>query len=322
MPGNLFGNGPGFFDAITHLFANKKAASREATAVAPSPSSLSDVEAAFNAALIQLNRKIDDLSRRERGEMGEAGSLAVAAQAREERLRSLHAQVVEDILALHGRLGTGIDRTALDELSTFVDECAQAEGKQGEELLQCCRSGILRRLHLEAGPVAWAKMDAALRVAGEDWPVATQRDRFEDEATFAHRLQHKRREAAAAFSGYPIGRSAELIKGVERAWKSDYPERGTPLWRELVMEGVATGLRAQVFKGYVECLKQHQGIIVKRATELVGRELEELHKVLAEKGAGTLEDAHRVGASSQRLLNEVIPEQAWQVVKGALHSEK
>jgi hypothetical protein len=48
---------------------------------------------------------------------------------------------------------------------------------------------------------------------------------------------------------------------------------------------------------------------------LVGRELGALQAVLAEKNLTSLEDAHRVATASGRVLDEVIPEIAWQVIK-------
>ena len=109
--------------------------------------------------------------------------------------------------------------------------------------------------------------------------------------------------------------STGLIRGIERAWQADYPGPGTPLWRELVLEGVATALRARILQGYYERLLANKAKIVDRATELVGRELAALQAALAEKNLTSLEDAQRVATTSRRVLDEVIPEIAWQVIK-------
>jgi hypothetical protein len=153
-----------------------------------------------------------------------------------------------------------------------------------------------------------------LAAQNEVWPETTHRDPIEEEADFERRRQLKFREMQHDFVNYDLVRSAELIRGVERAWQADYPEPGTSLWRELVLEGVATGLRARILQGYYERLQANKAKIVDRATALVGHELAALQTALAEKSLTSLEDAHRVATTSRRVLDEVIPEIAWQVI--------
>jgi hypothetical protein len=231
-------------------------------------------------------------------------------------MNAAHARILADILAMHSKLATGIDPPTLDALATFLKDCAEkvAEERSVPAVMPCCRSSILRRFHREAGGGAWGELAERLTSQNKAWPETTQRDPVEGEEAFEQRRQIKYREMKDDFVNYDLARSAELIRGIERAWQADYPEPSTPLWRELVLEGVATALRARILQGYYQRLLANKEKIVDRTAGLIGRELGALQAALAEKNLTSLEDAHRVAATSSRVLDEVIPEIAWQVI--------
>jgi hypothetical protein len=313
MKNSSTGNGHSIFEAISQLFG--KATPSPPTAAAPS---LSEMESAFNLALQQLNGKIEELQRQKLQTVdGRAASPAAHAEERERRMHAAHSLILNDILAMHRKLATGIDKPVLDALTIFLRECVMkvAEEHSTPEVMPCCRGSILRRFHHEAGSVAWAELEEQLTAQKEVWPETTARDPFEGDAAFEQRRRLKYRDLQNDFVNYALPRSAELILGIERVWQADYPDPGTPLWRELVLEGVATALRARIFQGYYDRLLANKEKIVARATELVGRELGALQAVLAEKNLTSLEDAHRVATTSGRVLDEVIPDIAWQVIR-------
>lgn len=312
MKDNHNGNGHSLFDAISQLFG-KSAPS--APVVADKTPSLPEMENAFNTALQQLNGKIEQLQKEK--QVQTEVSPSAPAEERQRRIEREHALILDDILSMHRKLATGIDPPALDALAKFLGESAEKiiEGPSLQEVMPCCRRGILRRFHREAGGVAWAELEERLATGHEAWPATTQRDPFESDATFAHRQQLKYRETCNDFVNYDIVRSSDLIRGIERAWQSDYPEPGTPLWRELVLEAVATALRTRILQRYYDRLLKNKEKIVGRAAELVGQELGTLQTVLAEKNLTSLADAHRVATASTRVLEEVIPEIAWQVIR-------
>lgn len=314
MKNSSTGNGHSIFEAISQLFGSATPA--QPVTAAPS---LSEMESAFNVALQQLNGKIEELQRQKlQTAGGTVASPAAHAEERERRMNEAHSRILSDILVMHRRLATGIDKPALDALTAFLRECALkvAEERSVPEVMLCCRSSILRRFHHEAGSIAWEELEGRLTTQNEVWPETTARDPFEGDAAFEQRRRLKYRDLQNDFVHYALPRSAELILGIERAWQADYPDPGTPLWRELVLEGVATALRARILQGYYERLLANKEKIVARATELVGRELGALQAVLAEKNLTSLEDAHRVATTSGRVLDEVIPEIAWQVIRG------
>lgn len=308
-------NGHNLFDAISQLFGKPSPSNQ----VENSSPSLPEMESAFNTALQQLNGKIEELQRQQQLQPRGSRELSAITQAeeRERRMQHAHALIFNDIVKMHRKLATGIDPPALESLAKFLGECVEkvVVGPSLQEMMPCCRRGVLRRFHLESGGAAWAELEERLSAGGEAWPAMTQRDPFEGDADFIHRQQLKYRERCNDFLNYDIARSSELIRGIERAWQSDYPEPGTRLWRELVLEGVATALRARILQRYYDRLLKNKDKIVGRAAELVGRELGNLQQVLARKSLNSLEDAHRIATTSSRVLDEVIPEIAWQVVR-------
>jgi hypothetical protein len=105
--------------------------------------------------------------------------------------------------------------------------------------------------------------------------------------------------------------------GVVPGWGADYPERGSPLWAECALEGVAAGIRAQLLRDFVDFLNRDRDALWSRVEASVGTELQELQRVL-EGGAPSIERANAVMASSLRVLDELVPEVAWQMVRSAL----
>lgn len=309
-------NGHNFFEAITQFFGKSRLLEQKEDG--NKQPSLPEMENDVVLAIQQLNSKIEQLQR-EKNERAAGDVLPVEslAQERERRMQKEHAAILKDILSMHHQLKTGIDASALDGLVQFLAECMKKVdmGPSLQGVMPCCRMGVLRRFHHEAGSVAWAELEASMQDAKESWPEMAQRDPVEDAAAFERRQQHKFQDMRNDFINYDLARSHGLIRGIERAWQSNYPEQGTPLWRELVLEGVATALRARILHRYYDRLLANKEKIVGRVAELVGHELGTLQAVLAEKNLTSLEDAHRVATASSRVLEEVIPEIAWQVIK-------
>lgn len=305
-------NHHGFFDAVSGLFG----AERKPLPASPADGSFTEVQNSFNNALRQLNEKIELLRHETAQELPGKESVETLAQAKQRRTERVHTAICEDILAMHLRLGTGIDRPALEKLAALLRECGEmtAQGKLSQEVMPRCRASILGRLHREAGSLAWAELEQRLATCNVAWTETTLRDPLDSDDEFERLRRLKYREIQEGFIDDDLLRSSRLILGIESAWQSDYPERDTPLWRELVLEGVATALRARIFGAFYERLLQNRDLILTKATELVGQELDGLNQTLG-KAVTTLEDAHRVAISSYRVIDEVIPDVAWQVVR-------
>ena len=305
--------GRGFFDALGRLFVPGR--SRDDGRGKVVVNDFAATQGAFNQALQRLNAKIE-LLRRE-GETN-ADSPVLTAGAAEDRLRRMarqQAAMRDDILSWHRQLGTGIDDAELARLATFM----QATGKQvaaGEAALEVqprCRRSILLRLQKEAGELAWSELERLCAAAGASWPETLRRDPLDSPETFERLRRDKRQENRAAFIDDDVLRSGQLLLGIESAWQSDYPERGTPPWQQLALDGVASALRARLLEGYFARVLSLRDAILARAVAQVGPELEALNRTVG-AGVVTLEDAHRVAASSYRILDEIIPAIAWEMI--------
>jgi hypothetical protein len=105
--------------------------------------------------------------------------------------------------------------------------------------------------------------------------------------------------------------------GIVRGWGADYPDRGTPLWEECALEGVAAGIRAQLVRDFVELLRREQDALLARVEASVGKELAGLQATL-HGGVQSIEQASEAVASSLRVLDQMVPEIAWQQVRAQL----
>jgi len=270
----------------------------------------------FDTALDRLNAKIEERRQGVLIEQRGNGKAGVAEKARLEE--TIHREMREDIQTAHRQLATGLEPADIDGLRSYLQELDKigAPGAESHDPLERARYSIFRRFHLEAGKIAWRELEDRMRERGVSWPELVKAHPFlsaeEIDQERRRRLDDKRLD----FLNDGIHKSSEIIVGVVTAWKSDYPDRGTPLWQALALEGVATALRARWLKSFVEGLRQERAEVERKAAELLGGEIAAINDCLRQ-GCGSLVDAHRLVASSLKILDEVIPDIAWQQVRTA-----
>jgi hypothetical protein len=124
-----------------------------------------------------------------------------------------------------------------------------------------------------------------------------------------------------AFLAQDQERAAERTLGVVRVWGGDYPERGSPLWQESVLEGVAAGIRGALMREFVELLRRDQALLLSRTESAIGKELTALQRAVA-SGLGSVEEANAVLMHSLRAIDEVVPEIAWEHLRAQLPSAR
>jgi hypothetical protein len=105
--------------------------------------------------------------------------------------------------------------------------------------------------------------------------------------------------------------------GIVRGWGADYPDRSSPLWEECALEGVAAGIRAKLVRDFVELLRRDREALVARIESSVGKEIAGLQAAV-QAGVQSIEQANQAVASSLRVLDEMVPEIAWQHVRSQL----
>lgn len=302
----------GFLDGLAGLF--RPDPPPPATAP-PEEHGLKNLREQFDAAIHRLEAEIETRQREltipEIAEHRQGETVKNKVQL--EALR--HQEIREDIEAMHQRLGTGLNTAELDELRAFLLETDQAvaPGAQSRQVLPRARFSIVNRFHLEAGQIAWGELEELLTRAGLSWPETAYTHTFMTTEEIEQLRRSKREEARQTFLQNRIGKSSELLLGIVAAWKADYPERGTPLWQMVVLEGVASALQARQLRLLVERLRQMRPTIEAAVASLLGEEIEAINSCL-QQGVGSLDRANRLVGESLQVLDEKIPDLAWQQV--------
>jgi hypothetical protein len=311
----------GFLDSLGRLFrAQRDERAPDATPKgAPTASGFAKLEADFQAAIRELNERVEAHQQGVRQTARSAGpareSTEDRAADRQRRIDASHRAIREDIEKMHARLATGITGADIDAISAFVAELepAAAEDRNSHDLLPRARYAIAEKLRAEAGELAIARIVALLSREKLDWPDPTHH-----RATMsAEEIERSRRRRLAdvreGFLVQGFRTIAERMNGIVRGWGGDYPDRDSPLWEESVLEGVAAGIRGSLLRDFVEVLHRDRDELLLRAEAAVGKELGALQSVLA-GGVHSIEQANQAVASSLRVLDEVVPEIAWEAV--------
>jgi hypothetical protein len=315
----------GFLDSVVGLFRGK-AGETPATAPASAPRAgrLETLSASFEAALADLDRKAEELRRQ--SEASAAGGVAQPeergvdpAAERARKMKAAHAAIRAGIEAAHARLGTGLDKADLEPLRAYLEEVATlvAADKGSQELISRARFAIAKKIQREAGELAVARLVELLERAKEGWPDPVR----QGPSARADEIERSRRrrlaETRESFVSQDLAKTAERLLGVVSVWGSDYPEPGTPLWEEMVLQGVAAGIRARLVKDSIELLRRDRDQLLASTEASIGKELDALRRVL-QTGVASLEQANQAAASSLRVLDEVVPDVAWEQIRSEL----
>jgi hypothetical protein len=215
----------------------------------------------------------------------------------------------------------------LDILKEYLDKVSEisSSGEHSQEVLSRCSSSILKRIHFEAGILAYEKMNKCLAKHNESWPTRIPKDPTISTKETQEIVRRNQINLRKNFINYNIHQSSLVIFGIVEAWKSDYPEAGSDLWNIVVLEAVTTALRAKLMHIFTTQLRHDRDFIENKAKELIGAKLSELNRTL-KGGITSLSDAHRAVSSSLKILDEVIPGLAWehlqQVLPEARQTEK
>jgi hypothetical protein len=300
----------GFLDSIAVLFGRKQ--EPEAPVSQAPAGAFGKLEADFEAALRELDQKVEEARRAARPAAREAGTARAArSDDREKRLEAVYQAIREDIEAMHVQLGTGIGSAEMNALTESLTELEtlSAAGRDSHELLPRARFAIANRLLRESGELAIVHLTTLLERADIGWPDPNYWPR----ATPEQLEQSQRRRRAGvreSFLAQGFGRIAERTLGVVASWGTDYPDRGSPLWQETVLEGVAAGIQGHLLEEFVEVLRADRELLLGRIEASIGKQVSALQEVV-EKGVHSIDQATQAVATSLRALDELVPELAW-----------
>jgi hypothetical protein len=307
---------PQFLDSLKHLFRAKPG---EAQPAKPNEDrDFEQLRTNFDAALHDLDKKAEEY-RRQRAAGSSApglvGSTGDRAVERERYIANIRQTIRKDIGSMHEKLGTGVGAD-LEALSTFLQEVAvEADaGKDSHELVPRARARAVQRVQKEAGELALARLEVLQLRQNLEWPDPTHHDPgAQPEEIESSRRRHLA-EVRESFLGQSLSQTTERLLGVVTVWGSDYPHRGSPLWEETVLEGVAAGIRGDLFRECLEVARRDEDQIASLAEVSIGKELIKLQQVL-KAGVTSVEQANQVGASALRVLDEVVPDLVWEHIR-------
>ena len=310
----------GFLGPVMRLFRREEAPPPRAAA----PAQTASIHAGLEAAIHELNQRIDERRR--------AAATQVAAQpgaqrateeeraaASQRRMESAHRTIREDIEAMHAKLETGLASADLERIAASLRELAAgaSEGKDSHELLPRARWAVGERLRREAGELAVARLVALLKRREMSWPDPTHYRPGALPEEIERSRSRRLRDVRAAFLAQDFEPAADAVLGVVRAWRSDYPNRSTPLWEETVLEAVAAGIRGHLIAAFVEVVRRDREQILSGTETSIGKQLAALQALLA-GGVDSIEQANQAVASCLRVIDEVLPETVWEHVRAQL----
>ncbi len=307
----------GFLDSLARIFREPEPSAEPAAAGASGEERLEALGASFRAAVGELQEKVESLR-------GEAGAVRRERQratpedrvaARERRMAETHLRIRSEIEQMHAQLGTALKGDDLDAITAELEEMEQvvSEGRSSHELIPRVRYAIGEKLRHEAGELAVERIRGLLERAEISWPDPTRHDPGASEEQVERSRRRRLAETREAFLAEGFLRTAQRSLGIVSGWGSDYPDPGSPLWQECVLEGVAAGIRGQLAVAFLEVLERDRDLVLEGVEELIGNEVAELHKVLGD-GASTIPDANRVVARALQAVDGVVPELAWKHV--------
>lgn len=304
----------GFLDSLADMF--KSSREREDVLQGGDPVEMLQVD--FDDAVRRLEEKVEERLRQSVSTGAVKAPRATAAD-RETRREIAHREIREDIEKMHARLGTDIDSAEMEELSSQTAELERLwqSGKGSHELIPRARYAIAEKIQLEAGPLAVARLRKLLRQEGMNWPDPTRHQPSASEDEIERSIRRRMGEIEANFLSSDMQRTSKRMLGLVSGWGGDYPERGSALWEETVLEGVAEGIRARLTTEFVDLVREHKEIFEARTEELVGETFGVLQRSL-ESGVDSIDDASRAVSATFRVLDEVIPELAWEFIHAEL----
>jgi hypothetical protein len=272
----------------------------------------------FDDAVRRLEEKIEERLR-QRVSTGAIKAPRATPADREARRKIAHREITEDIGKMHARLGTGIDDAAMEELSSqLVDlDSLWRSGKGSHDLIPRARYAIAEKIQQETGPLAVARLRNLMRQGGVSWPDPIRHQPSASEDDIERSIRRRMGEIQANFLSSDMQKTSSRMLGIVSGWGGDYPERGSALWEETVLEGVAQGIRARLGSEFIDLVRENKEIFEARTEELVGEPFDVLQRSL-ESGVDSIHDASRAVTATFRVLDEVIPELAWEYIHAQL----
>jgi hypothetical protein len=216
-----------------------------------------------------------------------------------------------DIVELHRKFGTGINKKGLWSLHAFMKNAAAHETECSSQDLfhkhiECNVMGFLRE---KALGLAWERLEDYMDRFGISFPVPESMLDHEDNVRNAEVREERKKTAGAEFRKMPPQQIAEMILGNIPVWVYSYPEKGSYLWLLTALQGVAAGLAARFFLEHLGYWEKNSPQLLKKIAQTFNNKI----KMLRERGekAVDLSEVFNVSRDLRQMSKEDIPAFIW-----------
>ncbi len=250
----------------------------------------------------------------------QARKSALEEEKRQMELR--RAEMLQDIVALHTKLGTGFSQADLEKMASGLKEHVNLfSNRNTDGLADQGLLSILASVQEDSLKVGWDRLDAELKKAGLEWPRPSGISPSSSADEIAHKSALHLEQQHKDYLTTPLPRLADLMLGVVPAWRSCYPERNGAVWTETVFQAVAGAWSAERHARVVALGLEAAEELRAKVAENLAKELQPVQARLAE-GVSSLAEARNLSDQATNITRTVGREIFWAVVGPKLEAAR
>lgn len=221
----------------------------------------------------------------------------------------------EDILELHGRLGTQLRETQLEELSAFVRHHWQelGLGRSADHLAEATLRAVARRLHKESLIWGWDRFCHLFQERKLEWPEPLGISPHASAEEYSQHQDLDRAILRTRFESGEILRMADLVLGVVPVWGAVFPDRGGIVWRHSTFEAVAGALALKRLSQMDRLAHQQRPELERRLTEVLTEPLRQIEEQLRSPFASAEED-QLLAERAREICQVQAAEEVWRLI--------
>lgn len=305
-------------EQLTDMFG-KKADAAPPQAAAPEAQPARFTLGELHRSLELLRGESESVRLRETEEQRKARLRAEKEEADRLGAEQHRKEMLEDILALHGKLGTGLDRAALERLREQGESWLKGfhDSAGADDLasrsLACVAAGLYRRV----GELAWDELHGRMKAHGVPWPdpIGMSPHADADDLSRARALQQVREKADFVETRAVL--ALDRMLGIVEVWGATYPDRGSGPWNSTALRGVGAALRLRLLGKAFEAARDRRDELRQGLNLLLQEKLSEVQALLA-RGVTSMAEADRISRETERIVQDLAPQFVWDGVKDAV----
>ncbi|MCA9795453.1 MAG: hypothetical protein KC910_26780, partial [Candidatus Eremiobacteraeota bacterium] len=194
------------------------------------------------------------------------------------------------IMSMHARLGTGLDHDQSKRLAEFVKSHRPvASAKLEAEVDQA----VMGHLYFKVGELAWSHLGELIAANGLEWELSSELLHGRDPSDVKALKAQKTEEMRLEFLDMTPQETAEMMVGEVKVWSTLYPDPGTWLWKETVLQGVGSALRAGLYEQVLLLWEKRPEQLDSLLQQMMTRKLSEASAALR-NGIHSLSEANKI----------------------------